>query len=97
MDRSTTTPMDASTIASMVNGDVPVKQQHRFSDLSGANNDTLAQERLHSYMATKNGGGDSVTALGVRNATVESSVADHLTGVLQIVGDNLVRYQNGGN
>ncbi|KAI1748262.1 hypothetical protein F4782DRAFT_517909 [Xylaria castorea] len=97
MDGSTTTSMDTSTVTSMVNGDAPVKQQHQLSRLPPTSNTTLTQERLRSYMTTRNGGGDSVTALGVRNATAESSVADRLTGVLQSVAENLVKYQNGGN
>ncbi|KAH8157617.1 hypothetical protein CIB48_g10630 [Xylaria polymorpha] len=77
--------------------DAPAKQQHQFSNLPPTNDTALAEERVRSYMMAINGGGDPVTALGVRNATAESSIADRLTGVLQSTAASLVNYQNGVN
>ncbi|KAI0436312.1 hypothetical protein F4803DRAFT_572726 [Xylaria telfairii] len=81
----------------MGNGDDPAKQQHQFSNLPPTDDNALAEERVRSYMTAINGGGDPVTALGVRNATAESSIAVRLTGVLQSTAASLVNYQNGGN
>ncbi|KAI0398750.1 hypothetical protein F4802DRAFT_592158 [Xylaria palmicola] len=57
--------------------------------------DPTAQHRVNSYMATRNEGGDPVTALGVRGVSPESSVADRRAVVLRSLNQSLAQYQNG--
>ncbi|GAW26475.1 hypothetical protein SAMD00023353_3300390 [Rosellinia necatrix] len=43
--------------------------------LARLDSDASKPSTLESYMTAKNGGGDPVTALGMRNETIESSVS----------------------
>ncbi|KAI8946110.1 hypothetical protein F4801DRAFT_565730 [Xylaria longipes] len=90
--------MDESTTVSMVNGTRPVKPPHKFSEphLATSNN-SLSQQRVHSYMATRNGGGDPVTALSVRGVTADSSVSERHARVLRNLTDSLTNYRNGSS
>ncbi|KAI0198809.1 hypothetical protein F4808DRAFT_462390 [Astrocystis sublimbata] len=67
--------MSGTTTASNMTGEAGTKPSHTFSHLT-SNNPSLSQQRVHSYMSTKNGGGDSVTALGVRGVAPDASVSD---------------------
>lgn len=46
-------------------------------------------------MATRNGGGDPVTALALRGGTTESSIAERRAEVIQHLRDNVAKYQDG--
>ncbi|KAI0413950.1 hypothetical protein F5X98DRAFT_390302 [Xylaria grammica] len=89
--------MDDSTTASVSNGEQPTKPDHKFSlPTRTASDASLAQQRVHSYMAASNGGGDPVTALGVRGRTPLSSRVERVTQVCRNVNDSMVKtYQNG--
>ncbi|KAI0912245.1 hypothetical protein F4823DRAFT_219206 [Ustulina deusta] len=65
------TIMSNSTTAAMVDGSPPTKPPHRFSTL--ASNASSGAERVESYMASINGGGDSVTALAERGLAPNAS------------------------
>ncbi|KAI1327616.1 hypothetical protein F5Y16DRAFT_371226 [Xylariaceae sp. FL0255] len=47
------------------------KKTHKYSDYDTGSGDS----QLDAYMSEYNGGGDSVTALGIRGATTVESVA----------------------
>ncbi|KAI1748261.1 hypothetical protein F4782DRAFT_517907 [Xylaria castorea] len=89
--------MDWSTTTSVINGNYSVKPPHRFSESHPITNTSLSQHRVHSYMATRNGGGDSVTALGTRGVTTDLSVSERRIEVVRSLNDSLTKYQNGSN
>ncbi|RWA09663.1 hypothetical protein EKO27_g5458 [Xylaria grammica] len=86
--------MDDSTTASVSNGGQPTKPDHKFS-LPTTTDASLAQQRVHSYMAASNGGGDPVTALGVRDQNPLSSRVERVTQVFQNVDDSMAKYRSG--
>ncbi|KAI1187761.1 hypothetical protein F5B17DRAFT_398246 [Nemania serpens] len=83
--------MDGSSNTPVYNGEQPTKPPHVFSAPTTAA--LLAQERLNSYMGTYNGGGDPVTALGVRSTTAASSVEKRLTKVSQCLRENVTKFE----
>ncbi|KAI3323995.1 hypothetical protein HD806DRAFT_535111 [Xylariaceae sp. AK1471] len=83
----------AGSSTPVYNGEHPVKIPHNFSNPTDAG--SLAQQRLQSYMATRDGGGDPVTALALRGGTTESSISERRAEVIQNLRDNVVKYQNG--
>ncbi|KAI0469391.1 hypothetical protein F4859DRAFT_488015 [Xylaria cf. heliscus] len=90
--------MDASTTISVVNGNCSVKPPHKFSGSPlTTDNTSFSQQRVHSYMATRNGGGDPVTALGVRGVAADSSVSGRHAELLRNFTDGLIKYNRGSN
>ncbi|KAI0449042.1 hypothetical protein F5B21DRAFT_495644 [Xylaria acuta] len=87
MDNSTTTPM--------VNDDQPIKPPHTFS--VPTNDSPHSQRRVQSYMATRNGGGDPVTALGVRGLAPEASVLRRTSQVHRDLTDILTLLERNGD
>ncbi|KAI1199382.1 hypothetical protein F5X97DRAFT_322573 [Nemania serpens] len=87
--------MDGSTNAPMYNGEHPAKPAHVFSTSVDAAR--LAQGQLSAYMGTYNGGGDPVTALGVRGTAAVSSVAKRQTDVVRCLQENVALYEQGSD
>lgn len=54
-------------------------------------------ETLYSYMATKNGGGDPVTALALRDESSEDSAAARNADVIGKLLNFSAQYGNGGS
>ncbi|KAI1281613.1 hypothetical protein F5Y07DRAFT_265256 [Xylaria sp. FL0933] len=88
--------MAGPTTASVYNGNQPAKPPHKFSGL-GPGDESLAQERLQSYISTRNGGGDPVTALGMRDQTPLSSMSERHAEVLRSLAYNTIKLQKGNN
>ncbi|KAH8157618.1 hypothetical protein CIB48_g10629 [Xylaria polymorpha] len=91
MENSTTTPMVNGHTNDVLcpTSDQSTKPPHRFSTPTNNNNTSLGEQRVHSYMATRNGGGDPVTALGVRGLAPEASVSRRTSQVLQDLANAL--------
>ncbi|RYC60009.1 hypothetical protein CHU98_g6201 [Xylaria longipes] len=87
--------MDNSTTASVVNGDQPTRPPHTFS--VPVNNTSLSEQRVQSYMENINGGGDSVTALGIRGLAPEASVSSRASQVHQELKHNSTLLENNGD
>ncbi|KAI0967939.1 hypothetical protein F4678DRAFT_464837 [Xylaria arbuscula] len=47
-----------------------------------------------AFLVNGNGGGDPVTALGVRNQATSSSILERHTEVLRSLADNTIKFQN---
>ncbi|KAI1349376.1 hypothetical protein F5Y01DRAFT_289452 [Xylaria sp. FL0043] len=88
--------MAGPTTASVYNGNQPAKPPHKFSGLRPGD-ESLAQQRLLSYISTRNGGGDSVTALGVRDQTPLSSMSERRAEILRSLADNTIKLQKDSN
>ncbi|KAI1488910.1 hypothetical protein F5X96DRAFT_44997 [Biscogniauxia mediterranea] len=86
--------MDAASTRSVAYGNHPPKEPHRFSTNSTASpgHESEAARRVHDFMASKNGGGDPVTALGVRGETSASSVTARLSQVLHDANASLAQF-----
>ncbi|KAI3323994.1 hypothetical protein HD806DRAFT_535110 [Xylariaceae sp. AK1471] len=80
------------TTVSLAYGEHPAKEPHKFS--TQTDKDSLAQQRVMSYMATQNGGGDPVTALAVRGKTSASSISERRDEVARLLRDNTALYEN---
>lgn len=55
---------------------------------------STSQEQVESYMATINGGGDPVTALGYRATSSSQSIAKRVSQVQQAMDTNSARLGN---
>ncbi|KAI0598651.1 hypothetical protein F4775DRAFT_592081 [Biscogniauxia sp. FL1348] len=86
--------MDAASTRSVAYGDHPPQEQHTFfiNTTAGPGHESEAAQRVHEYMASKNSGGDPVTALGVRGETPISSVTARLSQVLHDANGSLAQF-----
>ncbi|KAI1506654.1 hypothetical protein F5X99DRAFT_11948 [Biscogniauxia marginata] len=95
--------MDNLSGRSMAYGALPSKESHRFSTTTTNNNNTntntadkntesMGARRVKEFMASKNEGGDPVTALGVRGETSESSTAARRAKVTQDINTFKAQY-----
>ncbi|KAI0469393.1 hypothetical protein F4859DRAFT_144185 [Xylaria cf. heliscus] len=75
--------------------DQPTKLPHKFS--TPAKNTSLGQQRVQFYMAAINGGGDPVTALGVRGLAPQASKSRRTYQVLRDLTDTLTLLEEESN
>ncbi|KAI1156644.1 hypothetical protein F4825DRAFT_403526, partial [Nemania diffusa] len=85
--------VSSDTTPPMYDSACSTKLLHKFSRLTNAI--PASQTQLNSYMRALNGGGDPVTALGVRGVPPALSVLQRQAGVQQNMEDNLITYQTG--
>ncbi|KAK8038503.1 hypothetical protein PG993_006914 [Apiospora rasikravindrae] len=74
--------MAGSSAQSVCGGATPSKPSHAIAAQTGSpSKESMAKKQTRSYMSTKNGGGNSVTALALRPETSAQSTAQRLERV----------------
>ncbi|KAK7981240.1 hypothetical protein PG989_013697 [Apiospora arundinis] len=79
-----------STSATCLNAATPSKPANAITDqIASPSKDSMGKKKTEDYMSAKNGGGDSVTALGLRPESAAQSVVERLGRVEREMSESL--------
>jgi hypothetical protein len=94
----TTIPSTPSMLTTLCNRETPSKPAHTFTSHHGLptpSQSAMAHARIEPFIASRNGGGDPVTALAYRTETTSSGVDERMGSVQDTLLQNLTALQGG--